>query len=391
MPTASATGRGCRWPLDVLPALHIRTSDFRCPISAAEDDSYRTSRLFKQLRGRLLVRRLFFCPFYRGQAPRHATLRYAPCRIHSSPYRFLVYLAPADSCFRLVFPLRLSRGRPRHLFIVEYFSLDERIEINRLNWNERTPIHATSEMYNVEGFKAGRITLNDIELEEIGPVAGRSLLHLQCHFGMGTMSWARLGADVTGVDLSDASIDLANQLNDELALGARFIRSNVYDLPNVLHQRFDIVYTGLGALCWLPDLTSWGKIIASYLKPGGTFYLLDEHPIGRVYGPEHFDEGDYELKPNYSYFLDPEGHIEQGERQTYTGSGSITTSVYEWQHSMSEIVNSILGAGLRIEFLHEYPFSFFKALPTMRHRDGWWRLDEYDGNVPFMLSIKATG
>ena len=138
-------------------------------------------------------------------------------------------------------------------------------------------------MYNVEGFKAGRITLNDIEIEEIGAVEGKSLLHLQCHFGMDTMSWARLGAEATGVDLSDASIDLANELNAELGLGTRFIRSNVYDLPDVLDGEFDIVYTSLGALCWLPDLTRWGQVIARFLKPGGTFYVRDEHPAGRIF------------------------------------------------------------------------------------------------------------
>ena len=268
--------------------------------------------------------------------------------------------------------------------------MDERIEINRRNWNERTPIHASSAMYNVEGFKAGRITVNDIEIEEIGAVEGKSLLHLQCHFGLNTMSWARLGADATGVDLSDASIDLANQLNEELALGARFIRSNVYDLPDVLDDEFDIVYTSLGALCWLPDLTRWGHVIARFLKPGGTFYVRDEHPAGRIFDAVTRADGTDDLELRHAYFPDPKGLLDEGERNTYTGSGTIATPVYEWQHSMSEIVNALIGAGLKIQFMREFPFSFFQALPQMERREGWWRLRNYDGNIPFMLSIKAT-
>jgi len=269
--------------------------------------------------------------------------------------------------------------------------MDPRIEINRRNWNERTPIHAASGMYNVEGFKAGRITLTDIEIDEIGPVAGKSLLHLQCHFGMDTMSWARLGAEATGVDLSDVSIDLANELTNELGLGARFIRSNVYDLPEVLDDEFDIVYTALGALCWLPDLTRWAQVIARFLKPGGIFYMLDEHPAGRIFHSVTSVDGTEDLELRYAYFPDPKGLLEEGERNTYAGSGSISTPVYEWQHSISEIVNALIGAGLKLEFIHEFPFSFFQAQSQMRRStDGWWRLEKYDGNIPFMLSIQAT-
>ncbi len=269
--------------------------------------------------------------------------------------------------------------------------MDERIEINRRNWNERTPIHAAQGGYDIASFKAGRITLTDIEIEELGDVEGKSLLHLQCHFGLDTMSWARLGADATGIDLSDASIKLAHELNAELGLGTRFIRSNVYDLPDVLDEEFDIVYTALGALCWLPDLAQWGQIIARSLKPGGTFYMLDEHPAGRIFAVTQGADVSLDLEPHHSYFPYPEGMLDEGERNSYTGAGTITSPVYEWQHSMSEIVNALVGAGLKLEFMHEFPFSFFQAQPQMRRStDGWWRLDKYDGNIPFMLSIRAT-
>ena len=140
--------------------------------------------------------------------------------------------------------------------------MEDKFETIRQNWNERTPIHAASSFYNVDGFKSGDITLTKTEIEEMGSVVGKSLLHLQCHFGMDTMSWSRLGANATGVDISDAAIELARELNDELGLDTRFIRSNIYELPEVLDEQFDIVYTAIGALCWLPDMTGWAKIVA---------------------------------------------------------------------------------------------------------------------------------
>ena len=161
--------------------------------------------------------------------------------------------------------------------------LDEQLQVNRTNWDERTPVHAASESYDVEGFKAGRITLHDVERGEMGDVSGKTLLHLQCHFGLDTMSWARLGAKATGVDFSDAAIDLARSLNSELDLDVRFIRSNVYDLPDVLDEQFDIVFTSVGVLCWLPDLDKWASVVSHHLKPGGMFYILDGHPLMNVF------------------------------------------------------------------------------------------------------------
>ena len=124
--------------------------------------------------------------------------------------------------------------------------MDKRLLINRSNWNERTAVHAASAFYDGEGFRKGRITLNDIDRREVSEVSGKTLLHLQCHFGMDTMSWARLGAKATGVDFSDAAIDLARSLNDEVGANTRFILSDVYDLPDALDEEFDIVFTSQG-------------------------------------------------------------------------------------------------------------------------------------------------
>ena len=268
--------------------------------------------------------------------------------------------------------------------------MDQRLAINRRNWNDRVPVHAASAFYDIDGFKAGRITLNEIEREEVGPVAGKSLLHLQCHFGMDTMSWARLGARATGVDFSAAAIDLARELNAELGLDARFICSNVYDLPRVLDERFDIVYTASGVLVWLPDLTAWAAVAAAFVKPGGRFYLLDGHPLCHVFADEE-DSDAPELRVRHPYFPDPAGTFFGGDGYSYAGTELIPSPSYEWRHSMAEILNALLATGLRIEFLHEFPVSNYRALPGMvRGRDGWWRLREHNDSIPQMFSLRAT-
>ena len=263
--------------------------------------------------------------------------------------------------------------------------IDERFRVNRENWNERVPVHAGSESYDVEGFKSGRITLTEIERREIGSVSGKMLLHLQCHFGLDTMSWSRLGAKATGVDFSDAAIGLARSLNDELDLDVRFICSNVYDLPDVLEEQFDIVFTSYGVLGWLPDIARWAQVVSNHLKPGGVFYIVEFHPFADVFEPT--EAGD--MVPEYKYFY--HDLFFEGGEPSYAGTRIIETPTYEWQHSLGEIVCALIDAGLRIEFLHEFPFTCFRAYPVMeRGDDGWWRLPKHNDSFPQMFSIKAT-
>lgn len=261
---------------------------------------------------------------------------------------------------------------------------EEHLRVNRANWNERTPVHAGSALYDVPSFKAGRMTLHEIERREVGDVRGKTLLHLQCHFGLDTMSWARLGASATGVDFSDAAIELAQSLNGELGLDARFIRSNIYDLPSALDEQFDIVFTSYGVLCWLPDLDGWAQIAAQYVKPGGVFYIVDGHPVMNVFE----ESADGELQPTYGYFH--EEILWDGGEPSYAGTEIIESPVYEWQHGLGEIVTALLGAGLRLEFLHEFGFSGYRAFPSMeRGDDGWWRLPEHNESYPQLFSIRA--
>ena len=169
---------------------------------------------------------------------------------------------------------------------------EDALAANRALWEAWTPIHEGSDFYDLEGFKRGGIRLREYELAEMGPVAGREVLHLQCHFGLDTLSFARLGARATGVDFSAAAIRLARTLADELGLEARFVESSLDALPSRLEGDFDLVYTSRGVLSWLPDLGAWARLIAHYLRPGGQFYISEVHPVANALHDDGEDAGD---------------------------------------------------------------------------------------------------
>jgi SAM-dependent methyltransferase len=274
---------------------------------------------------------------------------------------------------------------------LEGSNVDDYIKANLELWNNWALIHEKAEAYDLEGFRAGKLSLNTIELEEIGDVAGKSLLHLQCHFGKDTLSWARLGASVTGADFSDKAIALARSLSEELGIPADFVCSNVYDLPDVLPGQFDIVFTSYGVLYWLPDIDRWAQVVGHFLKPGGTFYIVEFHPFAWVFEDAEEGEG---LKVSYPYFTPPEP-LEFETHGTYADPDADYHSVeYGWNHSLGEIVSALISAGLTIEFLHEFPFSIegsmFKALE--RGEDDRWRLKDprERAGIPLMFSIRAA-
>jgi len=203
---------------------------------------------------------------------------------------------------------------------------------------------------------------------------------------MDTLSWARLGAQVTGVDYAGSAIALARELSLELGLDATFICASIYDLPDRLTGAFDIVFTSYGVLCWLPDLAHWGQVIAHFLKPGGTFYIVDGHPSAGIFYDENDAAG---LQVAYPYFPQaaPEACPCVG---SYATGADLHYTAYEWSHSLGEIVNAVLGAGLRLEFLHEFPYAAYRCLPFMvQGPDGWWRLTDHQHSVPFLFSLKA--
>ncbi len=263
--------------------------------------------------------------------------------------------------------------------------MDEALKSNQQLWNAWTDLHEDSSMYDVAGFKAGKCRLGSVEIEELGDVTGKSLLHLMCHFGMDTMSWARRGAAVTGADFSDKAIALAKSLAAELDIPAEFICSNVYDLPEKLTGQFDIVYTSRGIMAWLPDLVKWAEVIAHFLAPGGTFYIREFHPFADIFAdadtPQIF----------YPYF-----HTAEPFREEVTGSYAaaepgVTRIAHEWTHSMGDIINSLISAGLRIEYLHEFADCMYEHRSFLtKHDDGMWRYDAAPNSIPLMFSLKAT-
>ena len=263
------------------------------------------------------------------------------------------------------------------------------LEANRAMWDERVPIHTASTFYDVPGFVAGADPLRSFETVEVGDVTGKSLLHLQCHFGQDTLAWARRGATVTGLDFSLPAVEAARELAAQVgAADARFVDADVYEAVKALDgETFDIVYTGLGALCWLPDMTRWAETVAALLAPGGFLYLAEFHPITDVFG----DDG---LNVTTDYFRrDPMSWDEPG---TYTDSTVETENnqSYEWLHGLGEIVSALIAAGLRLEFLHEHDFSLFRRFQAFeRSTEGItevYRFPAGHPRVPLMYSLRAT-
>ncbi len=269
--------------------------------------------------------------------------------------------------------------------------MDEYRKANLELWNNWAQINVASRTYNVQGFKEGKTSLNSLELEEVVNVAGKSLLHLQCHFGKDTLSWARLGATVTGADFSDAAIELARALATELEIPAQFVLSDLYNLPNVLDGQFDIVYTSYGAISWLPDMDAWARVAAHFLKPGGTFYVADFHPFAYVFDNSEDGEG---LRVFYPYSSPQDKPLRFETKGNYADSESDYQGIeYGWNHSISDIVNALIKAGLQIEYLHEHHFSVDGSMFKSLIPDGSYYVLKNPIEreaIPLLFSIRAT-
>jgi SAM-dependent methyltransferase len=261
---------------------------------------------------------------------------------------------------------------------------DDWIAINKAMWDERVPIHVASEFYDVEGFLAGGSTLRQFELDELGEVDGLTLVHGQCHFGLDTLSWARRGARVTGLDFSAPAIAAARKVAERAGIEAEFVQATVYDAAAVLAgRRFDVVYTGLGALNCLPDIDRWARTMAQLIAPGGRFYLAEFHPFTKVFGYP-------ELTLTDSYF--ERGPRHSDEPGTYADLDAETTQnrAVEWEHTLGDVVSAIAGAGLRIEFLHEHDYTLFPRWPCLeRVAGGTYRLPAGTPALPLMYSLRA--
>ena len=256
-------------------------------------------------------------------------------------------------------------------------------EANKNLWNQRTSVHKDSEFYNLAAFKAGENVLTPIELNEVGDVKGKSLLHLQCHFGMDTLNFSRMDAKCTGVDLSDGAIRLAQEINNELKLDAKFVCCNVLDTSEYVKEKFDIVFTSYGTIGWLPDLKPWAKMIAQQMKPDGFFYIAEFHPVMWM-----FDDDFTHIK----YYYDNKALIVMEDQPTYTGDkNEIAGKEYSWNHSISEVLNALINAGLKIEFFNEHtfsPYSNFKN--SVETGTGKWHIKGMEGKIPMVYSLRAV-
>jgi len=265
-------------------------------------------------------------------------------------------------------------------------------EENKQSWNKRTAVHKDSDFYDLESFKKGKSSLNKIELEEVADVKGKSLLHLQCHFGMDTMSWAREGATCVGVDLSDEAIKLAKEINAELKLKANFICANIYDLADSFkapplegfgEAGFDIVFTSYGTIGWLPDLDKWAEIIAYFLKPGGTFYIADFHPALWM-----MDDNLEKVKYNY---FNTEVITEEISGTYSDRTAPIKSIEHGWNHPFSEIINALIKHNMQIKLFNEFPYSPYNCFSNLEQGDdGMWRIKGMGEKMPMMYSIKAV-
>jgi len=257
-------------------------------------------------------------------------------------------------------------------------------QTNESLWNKRTHVHVESKFYDVENFLAGKSSLNPIELKALGDVKGKSLLHLQCHFGQDTISWARLGAKATGMDFSEAAIEKAKAMNDKLNLDVRFLQSNVYDLPQHLDEKFDIVFTSYGVLCWLHDLEAYAKIVSQYVKPGGIFYIAEFHPMLYMFEWE-------KNKLTYDYFYQKDPIIETAENTYTDGETPISHLEYSWIHSISETIQPLLKNGFQLIDFQEFDYSPYNCFPNMtKRKEGEFIYGGGGVKIPHMFSLKLV-
>ena len=266
---------------------------------------------------------------------------------------------------------------------------EDPVEANRRLWDARTPIHVGSAFYDVDGFRAGRSTLHDLEVGEVGDVDGRTLLHLQCHFGLDTLSWARLGARVTGLDFSGQAITAARALAGETGVDARFVESDLYDGPAALPgETFDVVFTSYGAITWMPDIRRWAEVAASFVAPGGFLYVAELHPATQTLNDE---PGIERLELAYPYWTPPDQPLRFEEPGTYADvDADITLPEYCWQHGLGDLVTAVIDTGLVLEFLHEHDRTVYQQLPFLEpDADGWWHLPDGMPPQPFLFSLRA--
>jgi SAM-dependent methyltransferase len=269
------------------------------------------------------------------------------------------------------------------------------LDANRANWNDRAAAHATRTGvgYQVQRYIDDRSLLSDVvkfDLDRLGDVRGLRTVHLQCHIGTDTLSLARLGADVTGLDFSPVALEEARALVAETGDAVEFVESDVHAALTVLHPAsYDLVYTGIGALCWLPSVERWAAVVAGLLKPGGRLFIREGHPI--LWAMDESLTDDLHLRLPYFEQKDP---LEWDDDASYvdTDRPITATKTYEWNHGLGEVVTALLDAGLRLTMLVEHDSVPWRALPgqMLLRPDGEFALDARAGVAPLSYTIQAV-
>jgi ubiquinone/menaquinone biosynthesis C-methylase UbiE len=256
------------------------------------------------------------------------------------------------------------------------------ISINKATWNDKTEVHIASDFYDMEGFLKGKSTLHDIELKLLGDVKNKKILHLQCHFGQDTMTLARMGAKVTGVDLSDKAIAKAKEFSEQLNLDTTFICCDIYDAPRYLNEKFDIVFTSYGTIGWFPDIDRWAAVVSRFLKPNGQFVFAEFHPVVWMF--------DNDFKEVYYNYFNVEPIIED-ESGTYADRFSeISTQTMTWNHPISEVLNALLKNGLELKSFDEFDYSPYNCFnETEEFEAGKFRIKQLGNKIPMVYSLLA--
>jgi SAM-dependent methyltransferase len=257
------------------------------------------------------------------------------------------------------------------------------ININKSTWNDKVDVHIESDFYDMEGFLNGKSTLNAIELELLGNVKGKKVLHLQCHFGQDTMTFSRMGAIATGIDFSEKAIEKAREINKQLNLNTTFICCDIYDLPNHLNEKFDIVFTSYGTIGWFPDLDKWAKVISQLLKPGGKFVMADFHPVVWMF--------DNDFKEIFYNYFNTEAIIED-ESGTYADrEAEIANQTITWNHPTSELLNVLITNGLELNSFNEFDYSPYNCFnETEEFEQNKFRIKHLENKIPMVYSLSAT-
>lgn len=260
--------------------------------------------------------------------------------------------------------------------------MENYLETNKSSWNERAKLHYESSFYDNKSFIEGRNSLPELDIELLGDINNKTAIHLQCHFGQDTISLSRMGAKATGIDLSDEAITLARQLASDCQTDTKFICSDVYSLPEIIHEKFDICYSSYGTIGWLPDIKKWAEVVAHVTKSGGRFVFAEFHPVIWMYDDllEHIQ---------FSYFKD--AAIEEVIEGTYASKDAKQTfKTISWNHGLSEVMQALIDQGFQIETFREYDYSPYNVFHKMKEIEpGKFIVEKFGRKMPLVYGLVA--